>query len=680
MDGSGGLTVGASAGATAKKVELGQDSIIVNTPRRHVRPLFGFRWHSRLAAVAGLLCLAQLAAMPASAFELFGVQLFGAAEQDDGEDVLGTPVPYDIEAEIAPTGGDLLGEDALIRASALWRGRDEPALGAAGLLADARGDYRRLLGALYAQGHYGGTISVTVNGQEASSIPPDADLSAPVNVLIAIDPGPLYRFGTLEFVDAAPPATDLRDEVPTLRELGFLPGEPARSGVILRAEQTAVTAWRQQGYALAQSAGRSVEADHRTRTVDVTITLDPEGRATYGALAVEGAERMAPDFIAYMADLPPGQEYDPDDIDAANARLAALEVFRSVRIEQAETLMADGSLPQTIYVQEMPLRRIGAGGSISSVDGLGLEAYWLHRNLFGRAERLRLDGRVSGITSAAPEDFTYRFNATFTRPGIITPDTRLIASLSAEREVLDAYTRTGASGELGLEHPFSPELTGRFAVAGRQAQFEDAVFGTRNFTSAGFEARLTYDSRDMPANATSGIYLEAGVEPFYEFTRGETGVVVSGEARAYQSLSADDRLVLAGRVRAASLFGPSIADTAPDRLFLAGGGGSVRGYAYRNIGVTQPGGQITAGRFLLEGSAELRARITDTLGAVVFADAGYVDADGIPDFDEDIRVGAGAGLRYITPLGPIRLDVAVPLDPRPDDPDFAVYLGIGQSF
>lgn len=661
-------------------MKLSSDITTVNAPGRLVRLSFLDNGLARPRAAFFALALSLVAPMaPAHAFELFGVELFGSAD-GDADIMIGVPLPYEAEVTIADGGNADLDEDALRNASALWRGRDEPALGSAGLLADARGDYRRILGALYAQGHYGGTISIRVNGQEAATIEPDADLSAPTNVAINVDPGPLYRFGTLQIVNAAPAANDPRDEVPTLLDIGFVPDAPARSGAIRQAEQAAIQAWREQGHALAERGDRSVQADHRTRTVDVVLTLAPDGRATYGALAVEGAERMDPAFIAYMADLPPGEEYDPDDIDEANARLTALEVFRSVRIEQAATLAADGSLPQTIFVQEMPLRRIGAGGSISSVDGLGLEAFWLHRNLFGRAERLRVDGRISGINSADPEDFTYRLGAAFTKPGVITPDTRLIAALEAEREVLEAYDRTSVSGELGLEHPFTPELTGRFAIEGRHAHFDDAVFGQREFTSAGFEARLTYDSRDMPADATSGFFLEGAVEPFYEFSRGNPGVVVSAEARAYQSLSADDRLVLAGRLKVASLVGPSIADTAPDRLFLAGGGGSVRGYAYRNIGVTQPGGQITAGRFLMEGSAELRARVTDTLGVVAFADFGHVADDSLSDFSDDIRVGVGGGIRYLTPLGPIRLDVATPLDPRAGDPDVAVYLGIGQAF
>ena len=632
--------------------------------------------------VLAAILLVLMPTPPVHAFELFGIQFFGSGDtvEDDGI-VLGTPVSYTVTFDLyQPEPQPELDTGTLRSASALWQQKDEPAAGVPGLLADARGDYRRLLGALYAQGFYGASISIQLNGREASTLAPDVELAEPVDVSISVEPGPLYRFGNVTIINQAPMTTDRRDRVELPFDLGLRPSEPALSGLILRSETLLIDAWRQQGHALASIASRQVEADHRTRTVDVTITLEPGPSATYGQLAVEGTERMDPAFVAYMADLPDGEAYDPDDIEEANARLAALEVFRSIRIEEAALLNADGSLPQTVFVQERALRRIGAGGSFSTIDGLGLEAYWLHRNLFGRAERLRIDGRISGIDSAAPEDFTYRLGTTFTKPGVVTPDTNLIASLGAEREVLEAYTRTGAGAELALEHPFWPELVGRFSIRGRYAEFDDPVFGEREFTSTGFEARLTYDTRDLPTDASSGVYFDAAVEPYYEFSYGNPGVGVTGEARAYQGFGNADQVVLAGRIRAGSLAGPSIAETAPDRLFLSGGGGSVRGYAYRNIGVERPGDLVTGGRFLLEGSVELRARFTDTVGAVVFADAGYVDVESVPSFDENVRVGVGGGLRYLTPLGPIRLDAAVPLDPRAGDPDFAVYLGIGQAF
>jgi translocation and assembly module TamA len=126
--------------------------------------------------------------------------------------------------------------------------------------------------------------------------------------------------------------------------------------------------------------------------------------------------------------------------------------------------------------------------------------------------------------------------------------------------------------------------------------------------------------------------------------------------------------------------GVPVAEAPPDKLFFAGGGGSVRGYGYNNIGVTGPGGAVTGGLSLVEGSAEIRTRITQSIGLVGFIDAGTVGSGAVPDFSGPYRYGAGAGIRYQTGLGPIRLDVAVPLNPRPGDPSLAAYIGIGQAF
>ena len=619
--------------------------------------------------------LSITAAAPARAFELFGIKFF-ERDQEEEADVIGEPQPYSVEFVVI---GDEV-ESELKAASNLWADRDEPASGEAGLIAKARDDYRRLLAALYEQGRYGGSISITIDGRQAADLPPDTILPDPAAVTVLVIPGPLFLFDEARIENRAPPATNRRDEVDQPEDEGFLAGEPANSGVILKAERLAVEAWRQQGHAKAAIAERRVVAAHDSDTVDALLRVEPGRRAVYGPTSVEGTERMDPGFVAYMANLTTGQEFDPDDVERARARLARLDVFRSLRIVEGEEIGEDGLLPMSVIVQERALRRIGVGGTYSTVDGLGLETYWLHRNLFGRAERLRLEAKVAGINGVDPEEFTYRVGGTFTRPGIFTPDTDFVTSVFGDREVLEPYTRTGVTVQAGFTHLFTEELSARLFATGRYAKFEDQVYGEREFTSVGVLGGLVYDSRDNEADATEGYYAEVTAEPFYEFNYGNAAAVLTAEGRAYYGFGEDNRFVAAGRIKVGSLVGSPISETAPDRLFFAGGGGSVRGYAYRNIGVEVPGGQIVGGRSLIEGSAELRARVTESIGVVGFVDAGYVGADSFPEFDEAVRVGAGAGVRYLTGLGPIRLDVAVPLDPRPGDPDVAFYVGIGQAF
>lgn len=616
---------------------------------------------------------------PAAAFDLFGIHIFGAKKTDSSEDIIGEPQNYSVDFSVSGGNEDVISK--LKGASALWKDREKPASGAAGLLATARGDYRRLLAALYSEGRYGGTISIKIAGREAADLEPDATLPDPAAVSVTVNPGPIFLFGETSIVNRAPPPANRNDHVKLPEEEGFRPGEAARSGVILSAERLSVEAWRQQGFAKAKVADRRVEAAHDQDLVNATLTMDPGREAYFGSVEVEGTERIDPKFLAWMTGIEPGQEYDPDDLARASKRLARLDVFRAMRFQEADEIGQDGILPISLIVQERLPRRFGIGGSYSTIDGAGLEAYWMHRNLFGRAERLRLEAKVSGlVNSFNPDELTYRLGATFTKPGVYTPDTDFVASLIGEREVLDAYTRNGVAAQAGFTQIFSDRLSARIALDASAARFEDDVFGKRSFVDVGLLGGVIYDSRDNKTDATEGYFAEATLEPFYEFNYGNAAVRATAEARAYYGFGVEKRIVAAGRIKVGSIAGPSIAETAPDKLFFAGGGGSVRGYAYRNIGVPVGDGRIIGGRSLIEGSAELRARVTKSIGVVGFVDAGYVGPGSIPNFRDQLRVGVGGGVRYITGLGPIRLDAAVPLNRGPGDPSIGFYVGIGQAF
>lgn len=623
------------------------------------------------------MCVAALlAAAPVSAFEIFGLKLFEDQSEEDAAAVIADPQPYFVTVTINATGAV---DSAVRNASALVADQNEPASGAAGLLAKARGDYRRIVAALYNEGYYGGVASIRVGGVEAAKLAPDVNLPDPVDVVIAVDPGPQFRFNSVNIVNQALPTSDPYDYVEPPAHAGFGVGEIAKSSVILKAEQLALEAWRQQGYAKAVIVTRDVVADHATNTVDVTITVNPGPKAAFGAVTVQGTEAMDPEFVRRQTGLTPGEEYDPDELALAQKRLDRLEVFRAARLEAAEAVGADGLLPYNLIVQELPGRRFGVGATYSTVDGLGVEAFHLWRNLFGQAERLRLDARVASI--GYPVDtsqFDYFFGGTFTKPGIFTPDTDLVSAVSAERTIYPTFTETSASGRVGLTHILSDQITLEGGAQFELNRFDDD-FGTRDFKTIGLYAGATFDFRDDSVDPTSGWFGQVNLEPFYELNYGNAAAKLTVEGRTYFGFGEDDPFVLAGRLKAGALLGPSLAEIPPDKLFFAGGGGSVRGYAYKSIGVDDGSGVITGGRYLLEASLEARAKVTQDIGVVGFVDGGYVAADVFPALT-DLRVGAGVGVRYYTGLGPIRADFAIPLNKRAGDPDYAIYVGIGQAF
>jgi translocation and assembly module TamA len=626
------------------------------------------------------MLLSLSVALPTSTamgFELFGIRLFGDQADADAEAVIAEPQRYSVALTTGSAGDGLAG---VIRgASRLIADEADPASGAAGLIAKARGDYRRILGALQTEGYYGGAISIQIAGREAANLPPDTRLPDPAPVTVTVEPGPEFRFQRVAIINRAPLTDDPGDQVDPPETIGYGSGEVAKAGVVLRAEALALEAWRQQGYAKAEVISRDVVADHRTRTVDVAITVAPGRRAFVGPVSVSGADRVDPTFIAEQTGLNAGDEYDPDDVKRAERRLMRLETFRSMRVEPGQSVSDTGLLPFDVLVEELPGRRFGAGASFSTVDGLGLEAYHLWRNLFGRAERLRLDAKVAGIGfPVSTADFDYAFGGTFTKPGFPNPDTDLVAAIAAERTLLPNYIETSAGARAGFTHYFSDDLVLEGGGFYEFARFEDG-FGIRDFSLVGVTGTATFDNRDEPLDATEGYYAQLNVEPFYEFFYGNPAFRTTAEVRAYWALSADPAVVLAARAKIGALVGPSIEEAPPDRLFFAGGGGSVRGYAHRGIGVDGPGDTVTGGRYLVEGSVEARARLFGDFGAVAFLDAGAVSAGGIPGVD-DLRFGAGIGLRYFTGLGPLRLDLAFPLNGREGDPDYALYVGIGQAF
>jgi translocation and assembly module TamA len=388
---------------------------------------------------------------------------------------------------------------------------------------------------------------------------------------------------------------------------------------------------------------------------------------------------MDPDFVAWETGLRPGQPYDPDDLDRALRRLRRLQVFNSTRIDESAAVTPEGTLPLTVQVAERPKNIIGGGASYSTLDGAGVEGYYERRNLFGHAERLRLEANVAGIDSTDPRDFIYLAAATFIKPSILTPTTDLVAVLSASREVYDPYTQNTFRGRIGLAHEFSDSLTGKLSANGEYDQVDDA-FNKRDLILASLPGELAYDGTDDKLEPTKGFRAKLSLEPYHEFRFDNTGVFSRLDGSTYISFDQDGRYVLAGRVAVGTIAGGAADELPDDRLFFAGGGGSIRGYADRSIGPRLANGEVVGGLSLFETSLEMRVRVTETIGIVPFIDAGSAFASRLPDFSQELKVGAGVGLRYRTGIGAIRVDLATPVNPDPGDSRFALYVGLGESF
>jgi len=204
---------------------------------------------------------------------------------------------------------------------------------------------------------------------------------------------------------------------------------------------------------------------------------------------------------------------------------------------------------------------------------------------------------------------------------------------------------------------------------------------TKRFVIGALPLALGYDASDNLLDPTRGFRLSAHVSPEISFHGGHrTYVRAQFDASAYHPVS--DNVVVAGRVRLGTISGAALFDLAPSRRFYSGGGGSVRGYGYQQLGPKDQDGDPIGGRGIAEFGLETRIRLKQlggNFGIVPFFDGGSLTSKAFPDF-RNWRYAAGIGARYYSSFGPIRVDFGVPLNRQKGDGPFAVTVSLGQAF
>lgn len=537
------------------------------------------------------------------------------------------------------------------------------------LLAAAQADYGRLLGALYAHARYGAVIRISMDGREAALI--DA-LSAPRafrEIIVRVDPGPVYDFGVAEISPLAS-GTELPEE--------FRRAFPATTTVMSETASAAIEGWRAEGHAKAQIVDQDLVADHADRTLDARMRIAPGPKLKFGDVSVTGNEAVRTARILKISGLETGRDFDPVEIGRAERRLRRSGSFSSVVVEESDTVAAGDQLPLTIAVAEQVPRRFGFGAEVSTIEGARLSAFWLHRNLLGGAERLRVDGVVSGI-GGETGGVDLSFGARYERPATPKADTDLFAEVMLERlDEPDFRSKTG-SFELGFTRYATDRLTVEFGIGALYSDVEDD-FGSEQYALLTLPLAAEFDRRDDVLNPTDGYFVDLEATPFYAASGGDGGARFELDARGYQHLNRARSLTFAARLQLGSLVGPELLESPPFYRFYSGGGGTVRGQDYQSLAIDLGGGDRSGGRSMLALSSELRADVTDRIQAVGFLDWGYVGAESFPDLSGNSHAGAGIGVRYNTGIGPIRFDIATPVSGDTDASNLYFYIGIGQAF
>ncbi|RFP00918.1 hypothetical protein BGC31_02785 [Komagataeibacter xylinus] len=615
--------------------------------------------------------------------------------------VAADPQPY--VTTLRPTGNADL-DDALRASSDLLSLQKTQAVSPFALTGRIHNDYSRLISALESFGFYAGGITITVTDGGGKSGAPvagghdgrDPDLpewmqSIPeghrAQVTISARPGVPFRIGvvTLNPDKGDPPVRLNADEV---KAFAMKPGMPAQAESVLSAGVTLQTALTEEGYALATVSKPQAWLRPDTHTLDIAYTVHRGPVVNLGAFDFAGLQRTHPAYIARRLTIAPGELYQPSRIERARQDIAATGLFSDVQVNHGDTLAPDGSMPLDFAFREGKRHSVGAEGGYSTDLGGRAGVTWTHNNLFGNAERLRLTALITGLGGSAEQGLGYDFYADLLKPDFGSRNQNMSARLEGIKQELYSYRQTALLARIGIVRRVNRHWNVSFGGQIEQEQIQQMRTNNSYFI-ASLPLSANYDGTgvDNPITpATHGVRLGASITPSASLTDGTSFfAIMQATVSTYFDLKAlglsrPGRSVLAWRGTIGNVEGASTFAIPPDQRLYAGGSATVRGFRYQGVGPQFANTRYAIGGTSMDaGSFEYRQRIMQKFGAVGFIDAGQVTADRTP-FQGTVRVGAGAGARYYTPIGPVRLDVAVPLNRPARGDKWELYVGLGETF
>lgn len=519
-------------------------------------------------------------------------------------------------------------------------------------------------------GYYDGTAISTIER-------PAAGTNGKLKAIVSATPGKIYTLGTITVkADPTTPPDLIRKSLP------LKAGEPIEAARIQGAEANVALQLPQQGYPFFKVGDRDILLDDATWKGDYTLPVDTGPRSSFGALRTKGDAVFDLKHLNVFPRFDQGDLYDVRKTDDLRQALVATGLFSSIGVEPVRTgqVAADGTELVDLMVNQTkgPARSLAGSAGYGTGEGVKAEATWTHRNLFS-PEGALIVGVIGGTQQQG-------LSTTFRRSNAGKRDRTFTLLASGLRQNYDAYNAVTGTLSARVSYDSTPIWQKPFTyfygvelVGSNEEGYDFQAGGRRRKTYgiAALPAQVMWDKSDNLLNPTRGFRLKLTVSP-------ETSVQgsVSPYARTMVETTGywhvSDALVLAGRARGGGIFGVNRDDLAPSRRYYGGGGGSVRGFGYQRLGPLDPEGNPVGGRSLNEFSVEARYRFGN-FGIVPFLDAGNAYESSLPK-GSDLRYGAGIGGRFYTNFGPMRLDLATPLNPRPGDSKIALYISIGQAF
>lgn len=508
--------------------------------------------------------------------------------------------------------------------------------------------------ALTAAGYYSGEASYEIERGEGDA--------APV-VRFLIEPGPKYRVTEYEIL-YEDDGEGRPNDINALRN----PPQGSAAGADLQSAQlTFLDYLWNNGYPGAEIAARRAIANPQSGTASAVFVYRSGPRATFGEIRVSGAERTKSSYVRKLKTWEDGVEYERAELLAYRDRLSETGVFSSIDVSPGAPT-DDGEAPIIVELEERKRRTIGAGASFDTSEGPGGRLFFENRNIFGRGESLRIDLEGNRFEQAI----------TFTgqKPIPELPGFAF-ANFGFLNETTDAFDARSIRISGGLAKRWLDDrLETRAALALETSSVEENGDEERTYFFS-LPLAANWDSENDLLNPTKGFRAGLSVTPY---TGSDTFTQIELNGRSRVQFGAGDRFTLAGRAALGATLGDALFDVPINKRFFAGGGGSVRGFGFQEAGPLDEDGDPIGGRSLVEGAVEFRGKVTDTIQLAGFLDAGTVSSKAIPDLNQRYFVGYGAGVRYFTPIGPIRFDVAFPLNGRSSDSDFQILIALGQPF
>jgi len=499
-----------------------------------------------------------------------------------------------------------------------------------------------------------------------------------LRVVLTADPGQQYRFATVDLpgLDAAGP------EAAKLRQtFGVNPGDPVIAGDVIAGGLALTQALGEQGFASAKLGDQDIEVNHQTHLASLTLSVDPGPVARFGVIRVSGRPPFSARHLATIARFKPGDAFKRSKVDDLRRALIQTTLVANADI-QLVPVQGGRTVDLNVRLEPAPSRTIAGELGYGTGQGARAEVSWTDRNFFNPEGALTLRG-IAGTTEQL-------LGVQVRRSNFLQRDQTLNLQLSASHQKFDAYTAKtvllGANIERQSNFIWQKKWTwsygGEWLATDERGVFSSAgVKDTRTFLIAAAPLSAGYDGSDSLLDPTRGFRLSGRLSPEISFRNGHlTYARAQIDASAYRPVS--DRVVLAGRVRLGTILGAGAFQLAPSRRFYSGGGGSVRGYGYQQLGPKDQDGDPTGGRGLAEFGLEARIRLKQlggNFGIVPFFDGGSLTTETLPDL-KAWRYAAGIGVRYYSSFGPIRVDFGVPFNRQKGDGPFAVTVSLGQAF